>query len=160
VDAQREYASKDRDNDQVLEYAQKMISSPDAKDGLYWSPDIDGEVSPLGPLYVEAQGKGYFRDARAAESGPQPFNGYYFKILTKQGKRAPGGAYNYVINGNMIGGFGLLAWPAEYGDSGVMTFMINQQGQVYQKDLGKDTEAVAKKIDTYDPDSSWTRSRD
>jgi hypothetical protein len=159
VDAQREYASKDRDDDQVLEYAQKMISSPDARDGLYWSPDIDGEISPLGPLYVEAQGKGYFKDVRA-ESGPQPFNGYYFKILTKQGKRAPGGSYNYVINGNMIGGFGLLAWPAEYGDSGVMSFMINQQGHVYQKDLGKDTEAAVKKIDTYEPDSSWTRSRD
>jgi hypothetical protein len=162
VDAQREYASKDRDGDEVLEYAQKFMSSPGKKDGLYWPADETGEESPLGPLFVEAQQEGYFKPTGKEEenTGPHPFHGYYFRILTSQGKNAPGGAYDYIINGNMIGGFGLVAWPADYGDSGIMTFIINQQGKVYQKDLGPDTDKIAKEMKAYDPDSGWSLSKD
>ncbi len=161
-DAQRAYASKDRNGDQVLQYAQKFVSSPGKKDGLYWSQDLGGEESPLGPLFVQAHGEGYSikRTSQNANSGQsrEPFHGYYFKILNRQGKSAPGGAYDYIINGHMIGGFALVAWPADYGETGVMTFIINQQGKVYQKDLGKNTESIAEKMKAYDPDSSWTRS--
>ena len=157
VAAQREYASRDRDNDGVLEYAQKIKSAPDTHDGLFWPPE-DGEISPLGPLVADAQEQGY-RFHKPGEE-PPPFQGYYFKILTEQGKHAPGGKYNYIINGNMIGGFGLVAWPADYGDTGIMTFIVNQQGIVYQKDLGEKTEKIAPKIKAYDPDSSWKVSKE
>jgi hypothetical protein len=160
VDAQREYASQDRDGDEVLEYAQKLASSPGKMDGLYWPPDLNGEISPLGPLVAEAQGEGYFKGAHEPDAGPQPFHGYLFKILTRQGKHAPGGKYDYIINGNMIGGFALVAWPASYGDSGVMTFIVNQQGRVYQKDLGEDTAKLVKRMSAYDPDPSWQVSKD
>jgi hypothetical protein len=156
IDAQREYASSDRDGDQVLEYSQKFASSPGMKDGLFWPPDLDGTISPLGPLVAEAQIMGY----RKTSDEPQPFHGYYFRILTRQGKHAPGGAYDYVINGNMIGGFALVAWPAEYGETGIMTFIVNQQGRVFQKDLGKKTTKLAESMKAYDPDSSWTVSPD
>jgi hypothetical protein len=159
VDAQREYASKDRNNDHVLQYAKKFISSPGTKDGLYWPTGTDGEISPLGPFYAEAQGEGYFKKTGDAEA-LQPFHGYYFKILTRQDKHAPGGAYDYIINGNMIGGFALVAWPAEYGNSGIMTFIVNQQGLVYQKDLGPKTDSLAPDIKAYDPGPGWTVSRD
>jgi hypothetical protein len=159
VDAQREYARADRDADQVLEYAQSFLSTPGKKDGLYWSPELDGEISPLGPFMANAQGEGYMKSNRE-KSGPQPFHGYYFKILKRQGKHAPGGKYDYVINGNMIGGFALVASPADYGKSGVMTFIINQQGRVYQKDLGKKTSSIAKKMNAYDPDPTWSSSPD
>jgi hypothetical protein len=160
VDAQREYASKDRDGDEVLEFAQKFVSSPGKKDGLYWPPDIDGDNSPLGPAFVRAQSQGYFKETPMEGNEPQPFHGYLYKILTRQGKHAPGGAYDYIINGNMIGGFALVAWPADYGDSGVMTFVINHQGKVYQKDHGSKTESIVKGMKAYDPDSSWIRSKD
>lgn len=160
VDAQREYASRDRDGDEVLEYAQKITSSPGRTDGLYWPPELNGEVSPLGPLFAQAQTEGYFKDARAADAGPRPFHGYLFKVLTRQGKHAPGGKYGYIINGNMIGGFALVAWPAGYGDSGVMTFIVNQQGRVYQKDLGERTARIVKGMSAYDPDPGWAASQD
>jgi hypothetical protein len=160
VDAQREYASRDRDGDNVLEYAQKIRSSPGKTDGLYWPPELNGEVSPLGPWVAQAQSEGYLSEPRAADAGPQPFHGYLFKILTRQGKHAPGGKYNYIINGNMIGGFALAAWPARYGDSGVMTFIVNQQGRVYQKDLGERTARIVKGMSAYDPDTSWQASQD
>jgi hypothetical protein len=153
--AQREYAAKDHDNDEVLEFAQKIISTPGKKDGLYWSPDIDGEISPLGPAFADAQEEGYFKQP-GKPNVPQPFHGYFFKILTRQGQHAPGGTYDYIINGNMIGGFAFVAWPAKYGDSGVMTFIINQRGKIYQKDLGPNTEATATNMKVYDPDTSWT----
>jgi hypothetical protein len=156
---QREYAGRDRDGDGVLEYAQNLLSTPGKKDGLYWSPELDGELSPLGPLIAVAQGEGYMT-SNLEKSGPRPFHGYCFKILTRQGKHAPGGKYNYVIHGNMIGGFALVAWPADYGTSGVMTFIINQQGLVYQKNLGPHTGSIAKKMDTYDPDPTWHSSPD
>lgn len=159
VDAQREYASRDRDGDEVLEFAQKIISSPGQTDGLFWPPQLNGEVSPLGPLVAYAQAEGYSGKQTTA-GGPRPFHGYFFKVLTSQGKNAPGGKYDYVINGNMIGGFGLVAWPAAYGDSGVMTFIVNQQGRVYQKDLGAATSKAASKMKYYDPDATWRVSAD
>jgi hypothetical protein len=160
VDAQREYASADRDGNGVLQFAQHFLSSPGKKDGLYWPPDLDGEISPLGPLVANAESKGYRLKGRDSEGNYEPYNGYYFKILTRQGKNAPGGAYNYVINGNMIGGFALVAWPAEYGKSGIMTFIVNQQGFIYQKDLGEKTTKLASSMKRYDPDSSWQLSPD
>lgn len=158
VEAQRQYASEDHNGDGVLDFAQKFISSPGKKDGLYWSQDIDGEISPLGPLFVQAQSEGYTKSA--GSGGPTPFHGYYFKILTSQGKHAPAGAYNYIINGYMIGGFAFIAWPAQYGESGIMTFIVNQQGKIYQKDLGPDTASLVNGIKAYDPDPTWTVSPD
>ena len=160
VAAQREYAAKDRDGDEVLKFAQKFASTPGKKDGLYWPPDLDGEISPLGPLVAQAQAQGYGASPRAEGAEPQPFHGYFFKILTREGKAAPGGKYNYIINGNMIGGFALVAWPAEYGDSGIMTFIVNQQGRVYQKDLGTRTAKSAAAMKEYNPDKTWRSSPD
>lgn len=160
VEAQREYAAKDRDGDEVLEFAQKLISTPGTKDGLYWPPDLDGEISPLGPLVANAQSEGYARKPKEAGAAPEPFQGYFFKILTRQGKHAPGGKYSYIINGNMIGGFALVAWPASYGDTGIMTFIVNQQGRVYQKDLGPQTAKITGALKAYDPDQTWTISAD
>jgi len=160
VNAQREYASRDRDGDEVLEYAQKLASSPGKTDGLYWPTELNGEVSPLGPMVAVAQEEGYLANLGEEDLAPAPYHGYNFKILTRQGSNAPGGKYHYIINGNMIGGFALVAWPAEYGESGIMTFIVNQQGQVYQKDLGEKTEKKAQKMKEYDPDPSWTASPD
>jgi hypothetical protein len=160
VHAQREYASRDRDGDQVLEYAQKIASSPGRTDGLFWPPEVNGEISPLGPAFAYAQREGYFREGASNDGQPRPFHGYLFKILTRQGPNAPGGKYDYIINGNMIGGFALLAWPAEHGDSGIMTFIVNQQGRVHQKDLGANTAKAVESITAYDPDSAWRVSAD
>jgi hypothetical protein len=160
VEAQRDYASRDRMGDQVLQYAQRLASSPGTKNGLYWSPDLDGEVSPLGPLVASAQGEGYGMSSQGQGSTREPYHGYYFKILTRQGKHAPGGKYDYVINGRMIAGFALIAWPAQYGDSGIMTFIVNQQGRVFQRDLGPKTGKLAPAIKAYDPESAWSISPD
>jgi hypothetical protein len=159
ADAQREYASADRDGSGVMKYAQKIVSTSGTKDGLYWPKDLDGTMSPLGPAIAEAQTQGYLQQP-AGQSGPQPFHGYFFKILTQQGPHATGGKYDYIINGNMIAGFALVAWPAKYRDTGIMTFIINQQGKVYQKDLGPDTESLAAKMTAYDPDPNWIISPD
>ncbi len=160
VDAQREYASRDRDGDEVLEYAQRMVSSSGMKDGLFWPPSLDGEISPLGPLVAEAQGEGYGLKTKGETGDPSPFHGYFFKILTRQGSHAAGGKYTYIINGNMIGGFALVAWPADYGESGIMTFIVNQQGRVYQKDLGDKTGKLTAAMTEYDPDNTWQLSPD
>jgi hypothetical protein len=160
VEAQREYASRDRDGDEVLEYAQKITSSPGKSDGLYWPLELNGEMSPLGPMVAQAQSEGYFARDPATKTGPEPFQGYFFKILTRQGEHAPGGKYDYIINGNMIAGFAMVAWPAEYGESGVMTFIVNQQGRVYQRDLGERTDKIATKMRAYDPDPTWRISPD
>ena len=154
VAAQRQYASADRDGSEVLKYAQKVRSTGGKKDGLYWDAPANEEQSPFGPLIASAQEEGYTKKKEGEE--PAPYHGYYFKILKAQGSAAPGGAYNYVINGNMIGGFALIAWPAIYGQSGVMTFIVNQQGKVYQKSLGTNTDGAAKAITAYNPDKSWT----
>ncbi len=150
VDAQREYAEADRDGNGV-QYAHKLLSSEGKKDGLFW-PTADGEPeSPFGPLIAEARAEGYRRKA----DGPTPYHGYLFKVLTAQGKDAPGGARDYVIGGRMIGGFGLVAAPAEYGNSGVMTFIVDHDGVVFQKDLGRDTSRIAAAMKRFNPDSTW-----
>lgn len=147
VDAQKEYAQEDHDGDGVLEYAQKLISTEGQTDGLYWPPELGAGDSPAGDLVsTEAlekakQGQGYF--------------GYRFRILTGQGDNIAGGAYDYIINGNMIGGFGLIAWPVKYAETGVKTFAINQQGIAYEIDLGPATEDIVKYIDRFNPDDSW-----
>ncbi|NOT12553.1 MAG: DUF2950 domain-containing protein [Methylococcaceae bacterium] len=146
AEAQFNYAAKDRDQDDVLEYAQKFRSSSGQQDGLYWENDASGEPSPLGPLMAEARAEAYFS---SKNSEPQPYHGYYYKILTRQGKGAAGGKYDYVINGNMIAGFGLIAFPAKYGSSGIMTFMINHQGKVYEKDLGEKTSLLVNDIKAF-----------
>jgi hypothetical protein len=159
VDAQREYAQKDR-GDKVLDYAQHFISSPGKQDGLYW-PTAEGQPeSPLGPAFAAAQTRGYdLAKAKAAGVGGQtPFNGYYFRILNGQGASAPGGAYSYMAGNKMIGGFALIAYPVQYGNSGVMTFLVNHDGIVYQKDLGPDTTSIAEGMKTFDPGKGWTKS--
>lgn len=159
VAAQGVYASADRNGDDVLEYARKFISSPGLKDGLYWPLELDGTESPMGPEVAAAQGEGYSM-ANPATAGPQPFHGYYFKVLTRQGRHTPAGAYDYLINGHMLGGFAAVAWPAEYGETGVMTFLVNQQGRVYQKDLGLKTAKIAGRMKAYDPGEGWALSKD
>ena len=149
VDAQNEYADKDR-GEGVGIYAQHIMSSPGKKDGLFWRDDND--PSPLGPLAAQASSEGY-----KAGEGMAPYHGYYFRILKGQGPDAPGGALNYVVKGKMIGGFALIAWPAEYGNSGVMTFLVNHAGVVYQKDLGQRTDFVAKRLTLFDPDQTWKK---
>ena len=159
--AQFEYFNgEDQDSDQVSEYAQKLISSPGQKDGLYWETVADDEPSPLGPLVALARKEGYTRKAQGTAQSANPFHGYYFKILTRQGVSAPGGAYNYIINGNMIAGFALVAYPATWGNSGVMTFVINQEGRVYEKNLGARTAQIAAGMSEYNPDSTWKLARD
>lgn len=160
VDAQREYASKDRMGDQVLQYAQRIASTSGKKDGLYWPADTDAGESPLGPLVADARGEGYKVESGGQQTSREPFHGYYFKILTQQGADAPGGKYNYVINGRMIAGFAMVAWPADHGNTGVMTFIVNQQGRVYQRDLGPKTEQLAPAITEYNPGPGWTVSPD
>ena len=155
VDAQREYALKDRDGDGLLEYAQKFRSDPGKKNGLYWEVKEGEGQSPLGPLFAAAQEKGYSREAAGGK--PIPYYGYYYRILTGQGKNAPGGAYDYMVKGNMIGGFALVAYPAKYASSGVMTFIVNHDGVVYQKDLGRNTEKAAKAMKLFNPDSTWKK---
>ncbi len=150
-DAQREYASKDRDKDGVIEFAQRLISTKGKKDGLYWEVKEGEEESPFGPLIAKAAEEGYKEQSRI-----EPFHGYYFRIIKAQGSNAKGGAFDYVAKGQMVLGFGLLAYPAKYGSSGVMTFMVNQEGVIYQKDLGKKTDKAAT-ITKYDPDKTWKK---
>jgi hypothetical protein len=150
VDAQRDYASEDHDADGVLEYAQKLVSSEGQTDGLYWPADQGDGDSPAGAFVSQAaldkaaEGDGYY--------------GYRFRILTSQGANIAGGAYDYVINGNMIAGFALIAWPVGYAETGVNTFLVNHQGIVYEADLGENTEATVAEIDLFDPDDSWNVS--
>jgi Protein of unknown function (DUF2950) len=154
ADAQREYASRDWNGDGVTEFARRFFSTPGKKDGLYWEAKEGEEESPFGALVATATQEGY---AHSKNAKPSPFHGYYFKILTAQGKHAEGGAFDYVVNGKMILGFALVAYPAQYGASGVMTFIVNQNGIVYQKNLGSKTATVAKKMKRYDPDPSWKK---
>jgi hypothetical protein len=156
VEAQREYASQDRMGDGVLAYAMFLHSTPGLHDGLFW-PAKEGEpLSPLGPLIAAARVQGYHRAATMMNDEKAPYHGYYFKILTCQGRHAAGGKYDYVINGRMIAGFALVAWPAEWSNTGVMTFMVNQQGKVYQCNLGKKTVKIAADMTRFDPDDKWT----
>jgi hypothetical protein len=152
IDAQHDYAELTRSHGGPAAYAQRFFSHPGKKDGLYWPQANDGETSPMGEFVAMATMEGYRVGNR-----PQPFHGYYYKILTQQGATAPGGALNYVVKGNMIGGFGLVAFPAEYGNSGVMTFVINHDGTVFQKDLGPRTQTVADRMTAFNPDHTWAK---
>lgn len=149
ADAQIAYAAEDRDGDGVLEYAQRLGSTPGQQDGLFWTVGEGDEPSPFGPFLAEA---GISADREVGA----PYYGYRFAILRRQGDNVPGGAYDYVINDNMIAGFAMVAWPADYGDSGVMTFMVNQRGNVVEKDMGATTSELGPRIETYNPDLSWT----
>ncbi len=154
VDAQREYYSRNPDNDPLLHYAQVLLSSPGKHDGLYWETSGSEEPSPLGPAFAKARSQGYLKDDKSRH---EPFHGYYYALLKGQGPSAAGGAYDYMVRDKMIGGFALIAYPAQYGTSGVMTFMVNHDGVVFSKDLGPDTEKLAPEIKVFDPDSGWKR---
>jgi len=153
VDAELEYAAADPSGDGVHAYADRLWSSDGKRDGLYW-PTGEGEPeSPMGPLVADAVAEGY--SGRKEGEGPRPFHGYYFKILKAQGDKAPGGAKSYLKDGRLIGGFALLAWPATYGNSGIMSFQVNQKGMVYEGDLGEETPEAAAAIDAYNPGEGW-----
>jgi hypothetical protein len=153
VDAQREYYSRDRGAG-VLEFAQRLESTKGKRDGLYWETRPGERQSPIGPLVAEARGAGYTK----REPGKRaPYHGYLYRLLLVQGPDAPGGAYNYVVKGHMIGGFALVAYPATYGVSGIMTFLVNHDGVVYQKDFGPNTPQVANAMKTFNPDKTWTK---
>jgi hypothetical protein len=155
VEAQREYAGKDRTGDGVLQYAQFLRSATGRHNGLYWHAEQGEEVSPLGPLIAAAHAEGYRHESKILTDTQKPYHGYYFKILTRQGRHAAGGKYNYIINGRMIAGFALVAWPAEWDNTGIMTFIVNQDGKVYEKNLGLKTSRLAPAMTAFDPDSSW-----
>lgn len=150
-DAQREYAEADRDADGIIEYAQKFRSGDGVRDGLYWPVAAAEPPSPLGGVVAEALAEGY----ALGEGEPAPLYGYRFRMLVSQGEAAPGGAYDYIVDGNQIGGYALMAVPAKWGASGVMTFMCNHDGVVYQKNLGDQTPAQAAGITRYNPDTTW-----
>ena len=151
ADAQREYGEINHDG-KGLQYARKLASSRGKRDGLYW-PTTEGEAeSPLGPLVAEAHAEGY----RRGKTGPTPYHGYLFRILTEQGPKAAGGARDYIVKGRMIGGFAMIATPAEYANSGVKSFIVNQDGDVFEKDLGEDSARVADRIAAFNPDAGWT----
>jgi hypothetical protein len=149
-DAEKEYARIDRNRDGVLQYAAKFMSSPGKQDGLYWPTKANEPQSPLGPAVVAARPAGGGNDAG--------YYGYRYKILTGQGKNAPGGAYDYTVRGRMIGGFGVVAWPVDYGDTGIMTFIVSHDGVVYEKDLGPNSAAIAGAMTRFDPDSTWQKA--
>jgi hypothetical protein len=154
VDAQREYSDLMGGTGHEPVYAQKFASDPGQRNGLYWKTKEGEPDSPLGPAVAEAVAEGY-GGQRAPDKGPRPFHGYCFRILTAQGPSAPGGARSYLVNGRMSGGFAAVAWPIEYGNSGITTFMVSNQGVVYQKDLGDKTERLAAEMKAFDPDASW-----
>jgi hypothetical protein len=152
AEAQAEYASEARDGESSGQFARKILSDSGKHNGLYWEAAEGQPESPIGPLVASASAEGYKKDG---SGNPIPFHGYYYKVLTRQGRSAPGGAKNYLVNGKMIKGFAFLAYPAEYRASGVMTFMINQDGVIVQKDLGPDTASLASAITEYNPDKTW-----
>jgi hypothetical protein len=154
VDAQNEYFQGLHDGHKVHVYAQHLFSTPGKQDGLYWSTEDGQPPSPLGPLIAEARAAGYHPGENAE---PQPYHGYYFHVLTSQGPHATGGAYGYIVNGLMLGGFGLVAWPAQWGNTGVMTFIVNQDGEIFEKDLGPTTPTIAKGMTRFNPDDTWRK---
>lgn len=152
ADAQGEYQSQPRNGESTQQFAAKFLSDPGKQNGLYWQA-ADGQApSPLGPMVALATDEGY----KAKPDAHVPFHGYYFKMLSQQGSNAPGGAKDYLVNGKMVGGFAVVAYPANYGNSGIMTFLIDQDGVLVQKDLGKATDQTAAAITSFDPDSSWS----
>ena len=155
VDAEHEYAEQ-RVGDDVPHYAARFVSTPGYHDGLYWETNADEPSSPLGPFLAAAAIEGYTKSEPKALA---PYHGYYYKILTSQGAHAPGGAYDYIVKGKMIGGFAVLAYPARYGASGIMSFMVNHEGVVYEKNLGRNTAELAAKITSFNPDASWEKQQ-
>jgi DUF2950 family protein len=153
VDAQREYASTDHDGSGVRAFARRLVSSPGKKDGLYWPSGSAEQLSPLGPLVARAAEEGYPTSAPAGKR--LPYHGYYYRMLTSQGAQATGGAYDYLVDNRMIGGFALAAYPARYRVSGIMTFIVNHDGTVFEKDLGPDTSELATSMTTFNPDETW-----
>jgi hypothetical protein len=151
ADAQSEYFSQTHDGDPVKQYAQKVISDPGKQNGLYWKVAEGEPESPIGPLVAYATGQGY----GGQHDTPQPFHGYFYRILTAQGANVKGGAKSYIVDGKMTGGFAFVAYPAEYRNSGVMTFVVGQDGTVYEKDLGPQTADLAKQMKAYNPDKTW-----
>jgi hypothetical protein len=163
VDAQMEYASQDRIGDGVLQFAQRIVSTPGKKDGLYWNnADGSGDLSPLGYFFADASSPASDTTAGALARGERPgsYAGYRFKVLTAQGGNAVGGAHDFLVDGRLLGGFGQVAWPVEYGKTGVSTFIVNHLGVVYEKDLGPDTAAQAAAMTTFDPDGTWHKVED
>jgi len=154
IDAQIQYSSVDRDGDEVQEYAQKIGSTEGKKDGLFWQAEGNEELSPFGPLIADS------KDYLEGREPGDPFKGYYYKIITRQGSDAAGGRYDYIINDNMIAGFAFIAFPADHGNSGIMTFMCSHQGHVYQKNFGEDSDLIAAGIDEYNPDATWSKVED
>jgi hypothetical protein len=154
VDAQRLYASSDPNHDGIANYAAKFISTPGKKDGLYWATKAGEAESPLGPLVGEASAQGYAKSEK-----PQPYHGYYYRIITAQGKDAPGGAYDYRVKGRLFGGFAVVAYPATYGVSGVKTFIVNHDGALFEKDLGASTATAAAAMAQYNPDKTWQKAQ-
>ena len=154
VDAQREYYWWNPEGAPLLHYARSLVSTANRKDGLYWDAGEGETPSPLGALFASARAEGYLVDSAVR---PVPYYGYHFRMLTAQGEHAAGGAYDYIVGDRMIGGFGLLAYPAEHGSTGVMTFIVNHDGVVFSKDLGADTAKLAAEIALFDPDESWKR---
>jgi hypothetical protein len=152
VDAQLDYASADRDGDGVLAYARKFLSSPGKHDGLYWPVEAGQPPSPAGELLAEASSEGF----KGKTGKPEPYHGYYYRPLERQGKHATSGALDYVAGGRAIGGFAVVAYPAKYGNSGIMTFIVNQDGKIYQADLGPNTQAKALNMKAFDPGQGWT----
>lgn len=152
VDAEREYAASHLDNDGVPKYSSRIVSLPGKRDGLYWPTKSGEPPAPLGPLVAAAASEGY---TPARSTVLSPYHGYFYRVLTAQGKNAPGGEYEYLIKGKMIGGFAVIAYPARYGASGIKTFTVDHDGVVFEKDLGQDTAAVAPRINAYNPDSTW-----
>jgi hypothetical protein len=154
VDAQREYATMDPNGDGVAEYAETFLSDPGKKNGLFWKTAEGEPLSPLGELAAEASAEGY---ARGTSGERQPYHGYFYRMLKSQGASANGGAYDYVAGGRMIGGFAVVAWPADYGASGVKTFMTSHDGVVYERDLGDNTDDIAKGMNSFDPGPGWDK---
>ena len=155
VDAQREYASTDHDGSGVRAFARRLVSTPGKKDGLYWQSGSAEQPSPLGPLVARAAEEGYPTSAPAGKR--VPYHGYYYRMLTGQGGDANGGAYDYLVDNRMVGGFALVAYPARYKVSGIMTFIVNHDGTVYEQDLGQDTSELARSMTTFNPDETWRR---
>jgi hypothetical protein len=155
ADAQREYASQDRNRNGILEYATRIDSSPGKRDGLFWRVKAGEAQSPLGPLLARASAEGYVKD----KQGPTPYHGYYFRLLPGQSERAKSGALDYTVRGRTIGGFAAVAYPSNYGNTGIMSFIINQDDTVYEKDLGPDTRAAALKMRRFDPGPGWSPVR-
>lgn len=153
MDAQQDYYQRNPQGDKLLQFAQRFVSSPGKRDGLYFPTKAGEKPSPLGPLFDARRAAG----VQQTGDKPAPYHGYYFRILKGQGAKAPGGAYSYLVNGKMLGGFGLIAYPATYGNSGVMTFIMNHDGVIYEKDLGPQTAEAAQKITVFNPDETWKR---